>query len=458
MKILVTGATGFVGSSVLRELAYRGHEIVLVTRDVRRAKKKVAIPHTAYKWDPSLEEIPSEALTGVEAVIHLLGENIAGGRWTEKQKAKIYDSRIKGTRNLVAGLNKSECSVKTLISSSAVGIYKIDDHEELTEESSHGSCWLSKVCEDWEEETSKANNQRKVILRTGVVLGPDGGAMDKMMLPFKMGAGGILGNGKQWMSWIHLDDLAKIYVDAAEDSSFEGVYNAVSPHSVTNKTFTKTLGKTLSRPTIFPVPKPALKILFGEMASILLDSQKVIPKRLLGRGFKYNYDNLPEAFENICHKVILTPSKKKETHQVFRQYQWLPGKREEVFSFFERPENLEAITPEWLSFKILRKSQDEVGEGALFDYKLKVKGIPIIWKTVIESYEPGVSFVDWQASGPYKVWHHTHRFRDYKGGTLMEDFVYYKVPFGFVGELLLGAYIRSDIQKIFDHRRAAIEA
>lgn len=457
MKVLITGATGFVGKYILKELAYRGHEIVIVSRDIEKAKKKIAIPHSAFQWDPSTEELPAEALEGVEAIIHLLGENIAAGRWTKKLKDKIYNSRIKGTKNLVSTINSKGSSVKTLVSSSAIGYYDINTKADLTEDSPKGKNWLSTVCHDWENEVSKAENKRTVILRTGVVLGSDGGAMDKMMLPFKMGVGGILGDGKQWMSWIHVKDLACLFVEAIEKEEYKGVYNAVASGSVNNHRFTKTLGKVLSRPTLFPVPKFALKALFGEMSSILLDSQKVIPKRLTEAGFKFKFDNLTDAFEDVCHKKKLTPSNIKETHQSFEQLQWLPGDREEVFSFFGKPENLEKITPEWLNFKILRSSHEQVKEGSTFDYKLKVKGLPLIWKTVIERFTPGVEFVDWQKSGPYKVWYHTHSFRDYKGGTLMEDSIYYKVPFGFLGELFLGAYIKKDIQKIFEHRRKSIE-
>ncbi len=456
MKVLITGATGFVGKYVLKELAERGHEIVVVSRNIEKAKTRIDIPHEAFKWDPLNEELPLVALEGVEAVIHLLGENIAAGRWTDAQKERIYNSRVIGTKNLVSSINKVE-SVKSLVSSSAVGFYKIDTGEDLNEHSPKGDNWLSTVCDDWENEAKKAENLRGVILRTGVVLGHDGGAMAKMMLPFKMGAGGILGNGKQWMSWIHVKDLASVYVDAIEKDEYSGVYNAVSPKAVSNHSFTKALGSVLSRPTIFPVPKFALKALFGEMASILLDSQKVIPKRLIDSGFKFDYVDIKEAFEDVCHKKKLGQSPIKVTHQVFEQYQWLPGKREEVFSFFGKPENLESITPEWLKFKIIRKSHEEVIEGATFDYKLKIKGFPIVWKSVIERFNPGHEFVDWQISGPYKVWYHTHSFKDYKGGTLMKDQIYYKVPFGFIGELLLGAYIKNDVQKIFEHRRKSIE-
>jgi uncharacterized protein (TIGR01777 family) len=457
MKVLVTGATGFVGKYILKELAYRGHDIVLVTRNIEKAKKTIGIPHIAFKWDPSAESIPAKALEGVDAVIHLLGENIAAGRWTKSLKNKIYNSRIKGTQNLVSGLNIEGSSVKTLVSSSAVGFYEINTDTDLIESSPKGGNWLSQVCHDWESEALKATHQRTVILRTGVVLGSGGGAMAKMILPFKMGAGGILGSGKQWMSWIHVKDLAALYVDAVEDKAYVGAYNATAPHSVSNHTFTKTLGKTISRPTLFPVPKFALKALFGEMSSILLDSQKVIPERLIKQGFNFSYANLPEALDDVCHKKKLAPSKIKQTHQTFEQFQWLPGERKEVFSFFGKPENLEKITPKWINFKIIKKSHEDVKEGATFDYKLKIKGLPIIWKTVIERFTPGEEFVDWQKSGPYDVWYHTHKFRDYKGGTLMEDQVFYRVPFGFLGELLLGAYIRRDIQKIFDHRRSAIE-
>lgn len=456
MKVLVTGATGFVGKYVLRELAYRGHDLVVVSRNPEAASKKISLPVEAYKWDPNTEELPAQALEGVDAVIHLLGENIAAGRWTTKLKDKIYGSRVNGTRNLVSSLNKS--SVKTLVSASAIGYYERNvGDKELDETSSKADGWLAKVCDDWEIEANKSNEDiRTSIFRIGVVLGADGGAMEKMLFPFKMGVGGNLGNGSQWMSWIHVVDLARMLVEAVENEAYSGIFNGTAPHSVTNATFTKTLGRTLGRPTLFPVPAFVLKTLFGDMSSILLDSQKVVPKRLKELGFEFEYGNLPEALENVCHKKKLPPGEKKVLHQLHEQAQWLPDDRAKVFSFFCRPENLENITPRWLNFKIVGASTNEVEEGTVFDYKLRVRGLPLKWKTVIEKWTPEKEFVDWQKRGPYETWYHTHRFTPYKGGTLMEDIVYYKVPGGFLGELILGPLIKRDIQKIFEYRKQKI--
>lgn len=456
MKVLVTGATGFVGKYVLKELAYRGHDIVIVSRDPKKAKEKIDLPHDSYKWDPNKEEIPAESLVGVDAVIHLLGENIAAGRWTKSLKDRIYGSRVDGTKNLVNGMNKA--SVKTLISASAVGFYERNKGDkEFTESSSKGEGWLAKVCHDWEAEALKVKEQtRTCLFRIGVVLGSDGGAMEKMLFPFKMGVGGNLGNGKQWMSWVHVKDLASMLVEAAENESYNGVYNATAPHSVTNATFTKTLGRVLGRPTLFPVPSFVLKTLFGDMSTILLDSQKVVPERLVEQGFDFKYSTLPEALENVCHKKKLPPGEKKVVHQLLEQQQWLPDDRKKVFSFFCRPENLEDITPKWMNFKILASTTKEVEEGTEFDYKLRVRGLPLKWKTVIEKWTPEEEFVDWQKRGPYETWYHTHKFTPYKGGTLMEDIVYYKVPGGFLGELILGPLIKRDIEKIFSYRRQKI--
>ncbi|MBK24849.1 MAG: TIGR01777 family protein [Halobacteriovorax sp.] len=455
MKILVTGATGFVGKYVLKELAYRGHDIVVTTRNPEKAKKNIDLPHDAFKWDPMTEALPMEALEGVDSVIHLLGENIAAGRWTKTLKDKIYYSRVTGTKNLVETLNKS--SATTLVSASAVGFYERNvGDKELTEDSPKGEGWLAKVCHDWEQEALAAKEKRTCIFRIGVVLGSDGGAMDKMLFPFKMGVGGNLGNGNQWMSWVHVKDLATMLVKAAEDSTYEGFYNATAPHSVTNATFTKTLGRILSRPTLFPVPSFVLKTLFGDMSTILLDSQKVVPRRLEEKGFKFEFSTLPEALEDVCHKRKLPPGDKKVVHQKLEKAQWLPDDRKKVFSFFCKPENLEEITPKWMNFKILRSSTPEIQEGTEFDYKLRVRGLPIKWKTIIKKWTPDEEFIDWQKRGPYETWYHTHKFTPYKGGTLMEDIVYYKVPGGFLGELILGPIIKRDIEKIFAYRKQKI--
>ena len=226
-----------------------------------------------------------------------MGESIASGRWSEERKKAIYDSRIIGSRNLIDQLNENGTNLKVFSSTSAIGIYegntgeKINDDHQTTNDN-----FLAKVCQDWEKVVDELKGDaRKVIFRVGVVLGKNGGAMAKMILPFKMGVGGILGDGKQMMSWIHREDLANLYIESIFSKKFNGTYNAVAPDAVTNYDFTKALGRAVKRPTIFPVPEFALKTIFGEMSSVLLDGHNVHPKKLKDQGFEFTHPQIDRA-------------------------------------------------------------------------------------------------------------------------------------------------------------------
>lgn len=303
MKVLVTGGTGFVGQRVVEKLLDHGHEVVISTRSVPRAILTCG-PRCQYVlWGDTKSPAPAEAFTGVDAIIHLMGENIGEKRWDEEQKKKIYDSRITGTRMLLEGMRDLSEKPKVLVSASAIGIYGARGDENLHEDASKGEDFLAKVCKNWEEEALKARDQglRVVLLRTGVVLGKDGGALKKMLPIFRLGLGGKLGSGEQFMSWIHVDDLAEMYVRAVEDESLFGAFNAVAPHPVTNAEFTRELGRVLHRPTILPAPAFALKTALGEMSTIVLDGQKVIPKKFEESNFQYRMSSLPEALRESTH-------------------------------------------------------------------------------------------------------------------------------------------------------------
>ena len=272
------------------------------------------------------------------------------------------------------------------------------------------------------------------------------------MLPaFRLGVGGKLGRGNQWMSWIHLRDLVNLYVFALENESVTGPMNATAPAPVTNEDFTKMLGKSLNRPVIFPVPATALKLLFGEMSSVLLDSQWVSPKKAQELGFHFTYPHLTPALEEILRPLGLPGA------YVFEEVQWLPEKTSVVFPFFAEAKNLEKITPPWLNFHITAMSTPEITEGSLIDYRLRIKGVPARWRTLISSWKPGICFVDEQLKGPYKIWHHTHHFQPLRRGTLMKDCVVYQMPFGPLGDLVRLLVVAGDIRKIFGYRRKIID-
>lgn len=302
MKFLVTGATGFVGNHLIRRLWEDNHEIVVLTRDVPRARKKLpSLGLHFHLWEAEKEPAPMAAFEGVDAVFHLAGESVAGKRWSEKQKQKIYDSRVVGTLHLVQTINSLTQKPKTLISTSAMGIYGDQGSDVIREEMvSKQDSFLVKVCKRWEKEAGRVSPQvRLAILRVSLVLGGDGGALKRMLLPFKLGLGGRLGRGTQWMSWIHVLDLVETYLFLAAHQNCKGVFNAVSPNPVTNLEYTRTLGAVLKRPAIFPVPETALKVLFGEMAELFLHSQRLSAQKFLDAGFKFKFIDLKTALENL---------------------------------------------------------------------------------------------------------------------------------------------------------------
>ena len=302
MKILITGATGFVGKKLTAKLLELGHEIHVLTRDIQKAKN--IFPQskvTAFLWTNNLELPPSEALVGIQGVINLMGENIAAARWSEEQKTKLKISRVNATENLIKQIEISLSNpLEFFVSSSAVGIYPVNTKKILDEESQAGNNYLANLCKLWEEATSGlTKSKRKVIIRTGVVLEKSDGALKKMLLPFQLGLGGPIDDGNQMMSWIHLDDLVNIFTAVATDSKYNGIYNAVAPTPVNNFDYTKALGSALHRPTLFPVPAIALKLAFGEMSSVILDSQEIIPKRLVAEGFQFKYPTIEQALNAI---------------------------------------------------------------------------------------------------------------------------------------------------------------
>jgi uncharacterized protein (TIGR01777 family) len=298
MRALVTGATGFIGQRLLERL----ERPVVLSRDPERAKNDLSrFRATAFAWDAMAGPPPEEAFEGVDAVIHLAGESIAGGRWTKARKQAIFDSRAIGTKHLVEGLRRLKTRPRVLVSGSAVGYYGSRGDELLTEASAPGTGdFLADVCIAWEKAAREAEplGIRVVLSRTGVVLGK-GGPLAKMLPPFRFGLGGPLGNGRQWMPWIHLDDMVELLLHMANTESILGPVNAVAPHPVTNRQLAKTIGKQLHRPAILPAPYFGLRLLLGEFAKILFDSQRCVPEVAERSGFQHKYPELAGALAAI---------------------------------------------------------------------------------------------------------------------------------------------------------------
>ncbi len=299
MKILISGASGLIGSSLAFALATAGHSLNRLVRDASRAAAGDVV------WNPAAGELEAAALEPFDAIVHLAGESIAAGRWTDQKKERIRGSRVEGTQTLAEALTKLPPRPRTLISASAVGFYGNRDDELLDETSSPGNDFLAEVCQAWEAATEPAAKAgvRVVKARFGVVLSGQGGALKKMLLPFRLGLGGKIGSGQQYMSWVALDDVVGAVVHCLNTERVRGAVNVVAPNPVTNLEFTKTLGRVLSRPTIFPMPAVAARVAFGEMAdALLLSSQRVQPAKLLGAGYAFKFPTLGPALRHVLQR------------------------------------------------------------------------------------------------------------------------------------------------------------
>jgi uncharacterized protein (TIGR01777 family) len=299
LKILVTGATGFIGQRIVVALAKQRHEVLRLTRGAGDPSDP-----RIFHWDPEKGEIDPRAVEGLDVVIHLAGENLSAKRWSPAFKAQILDSRVKGTRLLLAEIAKQAVKPKVFLGAGAIGYYGVHGAEELSESSAGGSDFLAQVCQAWEVETKQAEGlgMRLVQMRLGMVLGSEGGALKKMLLPFQLGLGGKIGRGDQYYSWISIDDLVKAVLFFLDDPAASGVYNCVAPNPVTNAQFTASLARAVSRPAFFPMPAFAARLAFGEMAdALLLGGQRVSPSRLKSAGFKWEHPFIGEALNKIVN-------------------------------------------------------------------------------------------------------------------------------------------------------------
>ncbi len=449
MKLLITGATGFIGKELLPLLRDQGHEMIVLTRNPEKARVRLSAACRVESWNPATGGFDETLLSGVDGVVHLAGEGVASGRWNEARKRAIYESRIASTRGLMQAVARMPKPPAVFVSASAIGIYGDCGEELLDETSAAGSGFLADVCRDWETEVFRegVESMRRVALRIGVVLGNGGGAMEKMLPPFKLGLGGTLGGGAQWMSWIHVRDVAGLIVHALETPALSGPVNAAAPHPATNRDFTRVLAGVLNRPAFLPVPGFVLKTAFGEMSQILLNSQRVSADKAKASGYKFRYPQLETALKVVCERP---------GHDLVTEI-WVPEARDKVFEFFSDARNLEKLTPPFLKFRILRITPESMGTGTLLDYRLSLHGIPVRWQSKITDWEPGTRFCDLQTRGPYAYWHHTHEFVDAKGGTLIRDRVQYRLPFGVPGDVVAHPLVRKDLETIFSYRMNVID-
>jgi len=297
MNITISGATGFVGRRLIERLAPGKHQLHALTRHTNVKFGDIAV--WVSKWDPMTEAPPLERIVNADAIVHLAGEPVAQ-RWTAESKALIRESSVQGTRRLVEALAKLTKKPSALVCASAIGIYGSRGDEILTETSAPGNDYLAEVCQAWEKEALAAESLgiRVARIRIGIVLGKGGGALEKMLPPFKAFVGGRIGSGKQWMSWVHLDDLTGI-IAYALSNPLSGAFNGTAPNPAVNSEFTRQLASALGRPALFPVPEFALQAIFGEMSGMLTGSQRVLPRATEAAGYRFQYPDLQPALRNI---------------------------------------------------------------------------------------------------------------------------------------------------------------
>jgi uncharacterized protein (TIGR01777 family) len=302
MRILISGSTGLVGTALVESLVQKGHSVARLVRHATALKGKDATPADTIAWDPATGELDAARAEGADAVVHLAGASIAGGRWNAARKELLRTSRIEATRHLVGALAKLRRPPRVMLAASAIGYYGTRGDETLTEASASGRDFLAGLCREWEAEAARASGfgARVVNLRFGIVLAKQGGALPRMAMPIKFGVGGRLGNGRQWMSWVALAEGVRIVEFALATETVAGPINVVAPNPKRNSEFTNILAKTLHRPALFPAPEFALRIALGKMAdALLLVSQRVQPSKLIAAGYSFAQPNLAGALEDL---------------------------------------------------------------------------------------------------------------------------------------------------------------
>lgn len=473
MRVLITGATGFIGRALVPILRREGHQLIALVRSEERARSLLGTEVETVALSSGGHTL-REALERSDAVVNLAGESIMGGRWTEARRRVLVESRVQLTKQLVSAIAEARPRPKTLISGSAVGYYGDRGSEVLHESSPGSNDFLARLCQDWEAaaQLAEGSGLRVMTLRTGVVLGRDGGAIAQMLPPFRFGVGGPVGSGRQYMPWIHLHDLVRVITTALTADRYEGTVNGVAPEQATNREFASALGRALHRPAVLPVPALALKVIFGEAAGVLLGSQRVEPRRLRELGFTYRFPTLDQAVADIIQTgdVEIMPARSsgelhmpvKEdylrkcppTHEL-RTRTVLDTPMDEAFAFFSQAENLGLITPAAMRFEI-QGGVPAITQGATVDYRLRVGPMPIRWRTRIAEWEPPHGFIDLQESGPYRCWWHKHTFSAAGNRTVMEDHVYYAPPLGALGRLTNRWFIVPRLRQIFAYRSDVI--
>lgn len=443
MRILITGATGLIGKKLIESLILeKNYTVRILTRNKKKAQLLIGFPIEIFGWNPLNHYLEEGAFDNVDIIINLAGENIASHRWSEKRKLQLLKSRVKAISFLLEKLEEhSPKSFRKIISASAIGFYG-NQKIEVNEESKVGNDFLAKLCQEWEAPLVQQSKFKYHIIRIGLVLDPNEGALSKMLPLFDANIAGKIANGKQYMSWIHVNDLIKQFLYLIQNSPKEAILNGTAPSPLTNQEFTQKLASKLQKFALIPAPKMILKMALGEMSSLLVSGQKVQSKFSHFEDFNFEFPTLDSALEEIFPSNIFK----------YQSYQWFPIPKEDVFKFFKHHENLIKMTPPKLNLKIVKSSSKMLEVGCIIHYKFKQFGLPISWKTRITRYEENNFFIDEQISGPFKSWQHEHNFISLSNGTLVKDLITYQHPIR-----SSNALIRAELVKLFKFRSVALE-
>ena len=472
MKVFVTGATGFIGRALVLALQQNDHSVIAWVRDEARARALLG-EDVELLGIVEGEGALSEALNSCQGVINLAGEPIFGKRWSKNRREAIIESRVSLTSRLAAAIGKAESPPEVFLSGSAVGFYGDRGSEEINEGSLVGEDFLASVCREWEQAALDASSSstRVVCLRTGIVLGQGGGALEAMLPLFRFGLGGPLGNGRQFVPWIHLEDCIALILSALHDPGLAGPLNVVGPSPITQKALASALGKALRRTSIFPAPRIALRAILGEAASALLSGQRCYPRKAEAAGFLFRFQSIESALEDLVvpHGVDLALAgpgapppqgnsdylRQRPPRYFLRAKTIVDAPLAEVFDFFSKPTNLALLTPPKVEFTI-HHMEGSMGTGATIEYRLRVAGFRLGWRSRIEQWEKEKLFVDSQDRGPYRSWWHEHHFVATGRQTMLEDRVYYSPPMGLLGRIANRVFIGGQLKETFHYRAAAV--
>lgn len=404
MKIIITGGSGLIGQALTKELIHGGHEVYILNRNPDQTIRQLP-DATAVYWDGKTQGDWVNYVNGADAIINLAGESIAGKnllnmRWTSKRKIQIRESRVNAGKVLVEAIRTVEDKPALLIQSSAVGIYGPLADQIVDENYPIANDYLAKVCVDWEKSTKEVESMgvRRVILRTGLVFSKDGGIFSLLKLPFSLFVGGTLGSGLQYLSWIHIDDVVEGVKFLIEDQKAVGIFNFSAPIPVSNKEFAKKMGKAMQRPSLIPLPSFVMKLALGEVSTLALDGQRVVPSHLLERGYQFKYKNLEDALVDLL----------QPTHRYQHSF-LVKATKEKVAAFHQNTQVLKHLTP--FPITVQFKQVEPVGEGTRTIFSLWFGPIPVKWEAVHHDFNPPDGFSDTQAEGPFDSWHHRHIFK-----------------------------------------------